>query len=441
MNLIAKLLALGIFHGGRTLKRHGVLLAIVGMMQLLSSGLTVLVLRGSGRAARDSGSLTYVSDPSVAATFITANGTTAQNWNIGGPNGPNWTNSSGTSSISASVSMSVDAPTANLGPTTATTVNVGNNTSHEPTINIGDQSGSSTNTINIGSISGAPTINIQSGQNVPAGFGLNILSASFNLNQNGFLASDFLILGNASGNAGTFSPTGFQGSTNSLFSAPGQDIVLDGAEVFVGLAATEVTLGQLTTASTNIDGETLDITGTTGVTVLAGSGGSQITALNVSGSSGDSLILGPNSPASSQARLEPLSLQLGAALITGGSAGVLSLDGTPVVIGGNPGNTISWPHNTITFACGTGGTQTISAGITGGDVTSGTLSSNCILDFSTNASNQITMLNMAGAIPGSTFGIEFKNGTATKTFLSTSAIAGTLAIVWTWGANTLAVLY
>ncbi len=93
-----------------------------------------------------------------------------------------------------------------------------------------------------------------------------------------------------------------------------------------------------------------------------------------------------------------------------------------------------------TLACGTGGTQTvISAPHPGIIVTSGTLGSNCVLDFSTNASNGIYQLDMSGVTLGATFGVQFKNGTATKTYTSAGVISGTLATVWTHGANTLAV--
>lgn len=93
-----------------------------------------------------------------------------------------------------------------------------------------------------------------------------------------------------------------------------------------------------------------------------------------------------------------------------------------------------------TLACGTGGTQTVIAtphpGII---VTSGTLSSNCTIDFSTNASNGLYHLDMSGVTLGATFGIVFKNGTATKTYTTAGVVAGTLAVVWTHGTNTLAV--
>lgn len=117
--------------------------------------------------------------------------------------------------------------------------------------------------------------------------------------------------------------------------------------------------------------------------------------------------------------------------------------GAPV--GGYSTTPLSWASTPGAIACGTGGTQTISAGqsITPGlIVTSGTLSSNCVLDFSTNASTGWYQLDMSGVTLGATFGVQFKNGSATSTVVSTGVLAGqTLATVWTHGANTIAVNY
>jgi hypothetical protein len=94
-----------------------------------------------------------------------------------------------------------------------------------------------------------------------------------------------------------------------------------------------------------------------------------------------------------------------------------------------------------TLSCGTGGTVAVPAGAFEFPVTTGTLSSNCIIDFSTNAQTGMFFVDLSGATPGATFGIEFKNGTTTKTFLSSGVIAGTLATVITSGLNKLAVSY
>lgn len=98
-----------------------------------------------------------------------------------------------------------------------------------------------------------------------------------------------------------------------------------------------------------------------------------------------------------------------------------------------------------TIACGTGGTQTVAATPTSGlIVTSGTLASNCTIDFSTNATSGDFTLDMSGVTLGTSFGVIFKNGTSSSaTFLSGSVITtgDTMAHVWTHGANTLAVTY
>jgi hypothetical protein len=121
------------------------------------------------------------------------------------------------------------------------------------------------------------------------------------------------------------------------------------------------------------------------------------------------------------------------------SSSVISMG---LAVGGLAAVPFSWSTTAAAIACGTGGTQTITAAqaITPGlIVTSGTLSSNCTLDFSTNASTGYYVLDMTGVTLGATFGVVFKNGTTTKTYLSSSILSGTLAIVWTHGTNNLAV--
>ena len=93
-----------------------------------------------------------------------------------------------------------------------------------------------------------------------------------------------------------------------------------------------------------------------------------------------------------------------------------------------------------TIACSTGGSFNVAATPTPGIiVTSGTLSSNCTIAFATNASTGLYQLDMSGVTLGATFGVVFTNGTATKTYVSSSVLSGTLATVWTHGTNTLAV--
>jgi hypothetical protein len=74
-------------------------------------------------------------------------------------------------------------------------------------------------------------------------------------------------------------------------------------------------------------------------------------------------------------------------------------------------------------------------------LSSGTLTSNCPVNFATNASNGLYLIDMQGVTTNTSFGITFENGTATRTILSTTALNNSLAIVYTHGANTLAVIY
>lgn len=232
--------------------------------------------------------LTFARTPaySALATFIAANGTTAQNWNIGGPNGPNWTNSSGTSVISAATQMSVDGPITAVGPSDATEIDIGNSLT-EPVINIGDQTSSAFQLINIGNVgTGDTTLTINPG----AGYATFLSGAS---------------------------------------------------EIF---------------------------------------------------------------------RLGPTF---------------------------QPRNAAS------TLACGTGGTQTVATRSFGITVTTGTLTSNCIIDFSTNGPKGSFFVDLSGATVGATFGIVFKNGsTSSPTYTTVNHTSGnTLATVWTHGPSTLAVSY
>jgi hypothetical protein len=98
-----------------------------------------------------------------------------------------------------------------------------------------------------------------------------------------------------------------------------------------------------------------------------------------------------------------------------------------------------------TISCGTGGTVTVASSPTSGlIVTSGTLASNCTIDFGTNATSGDFTLDMGGVTLGTSFGVIFKNGTSSSaTFVSGSVLTtgDTLAKVWTHGANTLAVQY
>ena len=315
---------------GRYLGRHAVLLAVVGVMQVA----TVWAMRGGQLGAN--------------GTFITANGTTANDWQVAGPAGPglyegdaggiiveleggatqivDFGDTPSTVTVQPSVSLvgsgnltwatsaanlvslttdggtaTIDGKTLSLGAAQATTINIGTNSGAvtAPTINIGAQGGSPNQTIRLGRTegsSGSPIITLESNSETP--------SALF-----------------------------------SVYSVAGS-----------------------TTAPL--------------------------------------LTLGPN--------FEP-------GTGTGG----------------------------ITYPCGTGGTQTINPVSYGLTVTTGTLSSNCIIDFGANNPTGLFYVDLSGATPGATFGIQFKNGSAASSVFTSSLVPSgvTLATVWTHGANTLAVSY
>lgn len=105
-------------------------------------------------------------------------------------------------------------------------------------------------------------------------------------------------------------------------------------------------------------------------------------------------------------------------------------------VGGFGSTPFSWSATASAIACGTGGTQTITAAqaITPGlTVTTGTLSSPCILDFSTNASTGFYVVDTSGVGTINVNNLEFKNGTQTQ---SLGALpAGGAVLVWTHGTN------
>ncbi len=113
-----------------------------------------------------------------------------------------------------------------------------------------------------------------------------------------------------------------------------------------------------------------------------------------------------------------------------------TLVGISLPVGGYSTTPFSWSTTASAIVCGTGGTQTITAAqaITPGlTVTTGTLSSPCILDFSTNASTGFYVVDTTGVGTITTQNLEFKNGTQTQ---SLSALpAGGAVLVWTHGTN------
>lgn len=95
-----------------------------------------------------------------------------------------------------------------------------------------------------------------------------------------------------------------------------------------------------------------------------------------------------------------------------------------------------------TFSCGAGDTYTVPGTNMGLSVTtSPTLTSNCIIDFTTGASSGFYLVDLSGVTLGATFGVQFKNGTATLLYTTASTVSGPLAVVWTHGPDTLAVSY
>lgn len=314
---------------GRYLGRHAVLLAVVGVMQVA----TIWAVRGSGPHLEG--------QIGAQATFIAANGTTAQNWNIGGPNGPNWTNSSGTSVISAATQMSVDGPITAVGPSVANQVLIGNSTA-EPSIAIGDYNSTAAQRILVGALPGNTSRDSISIIAAPTGGGVAGLPVSLQIQSSNF---------------------------------------------------------------------------------------------TLAGGSGDTLTLGT---AGTHATLTPTELLLGYGSVTTSSfaGGLVSINANITNVNGQ-----IYITSTSTLSCGTGGTITIPQ-FSVVPISTGTLSSNCVLDFGPNASQAQTFLDMSAATPGATFGIVFKNGAATQTFTSvTHTDNSTLAIVSTYGTNTLAVSY
>lgn len=201
-----------------------------------------------------------------------------------------------------------------------------------------------------------------------------------------------------------------------------------------------------TTGTMTIDGPTVSVGPTTATTVNLGNGSA---TTNING--GNALTV--NSPTFTLTGVDGNDLfALGGTaleLLTNGSGNPQIIGSSTLSLGSAAGSSslVSLtskgfqPNNSGTLSCGTGGTQTVQVGAFALKVTTGTLSSNCVIDFSTNASNGLYFVDLSGATAGATNGIQFKNGTATKTYTSSGVIAGTLAIVLTSGTNTLAVNY
>ena len=132
------------------------------------------------------------------------------------------------------------------------------------------------------------------------------------------------------------------------------------------------------------------------------------------------------------------------------TAGIRGLIGMLGLVGGSSTTPFGWAGQTSpnTVACGTGGTQTISAAqaiIPFFLVTSGTLGSNCIIDFGTNAVTGMYVVDLSGLGSLATFTVGFKNGTTTKTISAAqlTALIGTGASgaqIFTFGTNNITIV-
>jgi hypothetical protein len=127
---------------------------------------------------------------------------------------------------------------------------------------------------------------------------------------------------------------------------------------------------------------------------------------------------------------------------TAGISGLVSVFG---LVGGQGTTPFGWSGQTSpnTVAGGVGGTQTISAAqsiIPFFLLTTGTLTSNVVVDFGTNAVTGYFIIDVSGVGTLGAFTVGFKNGTTTKTITATQlanlvATGATAVQVWTYGTN------
>ncbi len=296
---------------------------------------------------------------SANGTFITANGTTANEWQVAGPAGPGLYEGDAGGII---VELEGGAnPIADFGDTPSTMT-------LEPNVSLAGAAG--TGALSFGTMTGATVM--------PTGK-LEWLGAS---------------------GAGKVLELEANSATGAIVENKGGFLNIDSSST-------------LTLGGTVLSGG--------GSVAIASNGGN--VAIGAGGGAAGTLTMGYTGSG------EPL-LQ-----VASGLAGVTN--GPFVTIGPN-----LIPNNSDgTLTCLTGGTVTPSSGAFGVIVTTGTLSSNCIIDFGANNTSGIFLVDLSGATISASFGIQFKNGSATLTYLSSGVIAGTLATVWTHGANTLAVSY
>ncbi len=106
-------------------------------------------------------------------------------------------------------------------------------------------------------------------------------------------------------------------------------------------------------------------------------------------------------------------------------------------VSGNSTTPFHWLATASPISCSTGGTQTVTAaqaGTPGLAITSGTLSSDCTIDFSTNGSSGWYQIDVSGSITLNGHNLVFKNGTQSQTYSSIPTKG--LVTVYTHGANT-----
>ena len=252
--------------------------------------------------------------------------------------------------------------------------------------------------------------------------------------------------------AGTASPT----SSNFTLSDTGTSVTLNGhsgGSAFVAVAginvaqffATGMTLvpSNLSWFSTTA---TPNISQTASSSTSAGSGAAG-QAMSVTAQAGQAATGASNNGGNGGT----LTLAAGAGGTSGSAtAGIRGLIGMLGLVGGSGTTPFGWAGQTSpnTVACGTGGTQTISAAqaiIPFFLVTTGTLSSNAVVDFTTNASTGYFVIDISGVGTITGFTLGFKNGTTTKTISSTQLTAligtGSTALqVWCYGTNNITIV-
>jgi hypothetical protein len=285
----------------------------------------------------------------------------------------------GTSNVSTSAgTLTLDGPTVSIGPSASSFVVNVGTRPTGATVNIGNQTSTGGSTVNIGSQSPSSNDTVNIGPPLT----------------NTTTPGDTVVINTGTSVGFPFGGLLIQSSELSLQQAASDFILLgqgQGSNVTVSSSSISFSLGG------SFDGNTLTTPGGT--------------------------VAGPG-----------VGLELNSS-----SELVFANGGTPVLVVENQG---FQPQFRSPIACGTGGTFVLPTQSFGIVVTTGTLTSNCVLNFSPNASDGYYLVDLSGATVGAAFGLEFENGTATYTATTANHTSGaTLAHVWTHGANTLSVSY